>query len=411
MKKRILILTADAGFGHRSAASAVEAALLLKYGSDITVEIVNPLDDKRAPLLLRDSQTDYDKIIRNAPELYKIGYDASDATVVSTIMESVLTLALWEVMRDFLKKYRPSAIFSTYPMYQAPLTALFSVSRTFVPLLASITDLATVHRLWFNANIDGLLVPNEIVRDLAVSYGITTEKIHVTGIPVHPALSQEKRSKKQIRTALGWKNDITTILAVGSRRVENLMDMLNVVNHFGAPIQLAVVAGKDEEMYSELQQMHWHIPVHLYEFVTNMPELMHAADILICKAGGLIVTEALACGLPMMLIDVIPGQETGNMDYVVSNKAGVYADTPMDALIELAHLFENKGKLLREYGQNACQLGRPEAAFDAADLIWAATQQGVKRMETSRRLPLLDLLTANQIPWGEEDLLPDEDVS
>ncbi len=407
-QKRVLILTADAGFGHRSAANAVEAALKIKYGSQVQIDIVNPLDDRRTPFLLRESQSDYDKIVRNAPELYKIGYDVSDASVASALMETVLTVMLWEVMRDLIRQYRPDVIFSTYPMYQAPLTALFSVFRTFVPLMVVITDLATVHRIWFNSHVDLLLVPNESVRDLGESYGVPPEKIQITGIPVHPAIAQETRSKAEVRAALGWDPELKTILAVGSRRVENLMEILDVVNHFGAPLQLAVVTGKDAETYAELQGAEWHVPVHLYDYVTNMPDLMRASDLIICKAGGLIVTESLASGLPMILIDVIPGQEEGNKDFVVSRQAGVYAATPMDALAALAHLFSRDGALLEEFSQNARRLGRPQAAFEIADMIWSAAQQGLTRMETSRRIPLLDLLAKYQIPWSDEDLLSSE---
>ncbi|MCX8026175.1 MAG: hypothetical protein N3A60_13330, partial [Thermanaerothrix sp.] len=81
--KRILILTADAGFGHRSAANAVAAALQERYGDQCEVYILNPLEDKRVPFVLRESQADYDILVRKAPELYRLGFEVSDATPVS----------------------------------------------------------------------------------------------------------------------------------------------------------------------------------------------------------------------------------------------------------------------------------------------------------------------------------------
>ena len=90
--KRILILTADAGFGHRSAANAVAAALDEDHGDECDIEIVNPMDDKRVPAFLRNSQADYDRIVRETPELYRIGYEATDATVPSRVMEGALRL-------------------------------------------------------------------------------------------------------------------------------------------------------------------------------------------------------------------------------------------------------------------------------------------------------------------------------
>ena len=86
--RRILILTADAGFGHRSAANALAAALNILYGDSVIVDIVNPLDDKRTPAFLRDTQFDHDKMVREMSNLYQIGYEVSDAAFPSAMVES-----------------------------------------------------------------------------------------------------------------------------------------------------------------------------------------------------------------------------------------------------------------------------------------------------------------------------------
>ena len=101
--KRILVLMADAGFGHRSAANAVAAALQETHGHECAVEVVNPLADKRVPALLQSSQADYDRIVRNVPDLFKIGYQVSDASVPSAVVESALTVMLFEVMRNTVR--------------------------------------------------------------------------------------------------------------------------------------------------------------------------------------------------------------------------------------------------------------------------------------------------------------------
>ncbi|WP_299025089.1 glycosyltransferase [uncultured Thermanaerothrix sp.] len=402
--KRIVILTADAGFGHRSAANAVAAALQERYGAQCEVHILNPLEDKRVPFILRESQADYDILVRKAPELYRLGFEVSDATLPSVVVEGALTVMLFEVLWDLVREYRPDAILTTYPLYQAPLTAVFTISRRFVPLLTVITDLVTVHRLWFHDRVDYCLVPTQAVYDLALEYGLTPEKVRLTGIPVHPRFAQEKRPKVEIRHTLGWHPDLFTVMAVGSRRVSGLMEMLHVLNHFGAPLQVVVVAGKDEELYADLQQMEWHVPAFLYQYVTEMPTFMHAADLLVSKAGGLTVTEALASGLPMVLIDVIPGQETGNMQYVVENGAGDWAEQPLQFLEVLAHLLQNDRALLRQRAESARRLGRPFAAYEVAELIWEAAQAGPVHKTASKlagRRSLLDLLRLNQVHWDD----------
>ena len=382
--KRILILTADAGFGHRSAAKAVAEALDELYGKACEVTILNPLDNEKTPFFLRDSQSDYDRIVKELPEIYRLGYEASDTAIPGLILENAITISLQQTMLEVLRQYQPDAILSTYPLYQAPLKSIFLASEYNLPLLTVVTDLVTVHRLWFHKKVDACLVPNAIVRDLAESLGVPADRIHITGIPVSPQISREQRSQAEIRASLGWRPDLPTFLAVGSRRVENLVESLNVLNHFGRPLQLAVVAGKDDELYAELQKMDWHVPAHIYNFVDFMPSLMHAADGLICKAGGLVVTEALACGLPMMLVDVLPGQETGNAQYVVDAGAGDLVRTPMAVLETAAHWMAQDGALLKQRAANARQIGMPRSAYAAAELTWQAAAAPRSPVEPSQ---------------------------
>lgn len=404
-QKRILILTADAGFGHRSAANAVAAALQEKGEGHYHVDVVNALEDKRAPFFLRDVGSDYDKMIRNVPELYRFGYDASDATVPATIIESIMVVFLFEIMRDVVRQYQPDAILTTYPLYQAPMTAVFTLGRRYVPFLTVVTDLVTVHRIWFHRAVDACLVATDQVAELARASGIADEKIIITGLPVNPNIIRETRTPEQVRADLGWDTNLATLLAVGSRRVENLLPTLQVINHFGAPLQLAVVAGKDEELYQELVETEWHLPaVHLYEFSRDVAAMMRASDAVICKAGGLIVTESLACGKPMMLIDLIPGQETGNAEYVIQGGAADLAETPLEVLEILSHWMQNSGALLAERGANAVRLGKPEAAYRVADLMMEAADRGPvsrRARKIEGRTTLVGLLQKNHVRWEE----------
>src|SRR5512137_2346413 len=100
--KRVLILTADAGFGHRSAANAIAEALQETHGDECTDEIVNVLDDERTPRLLRDSQSDYDRIARDMPDVYKFSYEATDANAPAAILDRGLQAMLYNAMRQLL---------------------------------------------------------------------------------------------------------------------------------------------------------------------------------------------------------------------------------------------------------------------------------------------------------------------
>ena len=399
--KRVLVLTADAGFGHRSAAKAVVAALEETCGEGCHVEMINPLDDERVPALLRESQSDYDKLVQEMPRLYELGYGVSDAAIGGAFVDGALVVILFEVMRSILQRYRPDAIVTTYPLYQAPLSTVRVVDRYHVPLLTVVTDLAAVHRLWFHKRVDLCMVPTEAARVQAVDQGLDPQKVHVTGIPVHPDLARDWE-RSALRTSLGWQPDLFAALAVGSKRVGNLRDTLRALNHSGLPLQLIAVAGGDDELYRHLQGVEWHREVQVHNFVRNLPDMMHAADCIVCKAGGLIVAESLACGLPLLLIDVLPGQETGNADYVVEHGAGDLAPDPLDALETMYDWLAHDRALLVERSRNAQRLGRPRSAYAVAERVWAAAQRGPRQRRgysAGKRRGLIAMLDRHGVSW------------
>jgi len=401
--KRILLLTGDAGLGHRSAANAIAAALREQYEGRCTVEIVNPLQDERVPALLRDSQADYDRMVQEMPDLYELGYQASDAAVPGALIEGALTVMLYAVIRDLIRDWNPDVIVTTYPIYQAPVGAVRTFERLDVPLITVVTDLVTVHRIWFSLSSDLCVVPTEAVRETALGFGLSQESVEVIGIPVDIELSQEK-DRAAIRADLGWEQDLPTLLVVGGKRVSHLESVLRALNHSVLPLQLAVVGGGDEEAYRTYQAVKWHVPAHVYGFVDNMPTLMQAADAIVCKAGGLIVTESLASGLPLLLVDILPGQEEGNADYVVRGGAGERVSDPVDALVTLYHWLDRKGALLGELTQNAVRLGRPRAAYEIGERVWAKADSGVegRGQEKRERSGLIELLTRFDVPWQKD---------
>jgi 1,2-diacylglycerol 3-beta-galactosyltransferase len=232
---------------------------------------------------------------------------------------------------------------------------------------------------------------------------LAEDQIRITGIPVDPALVNERRTQAGVRAELGLEPDRATLLAVGSKRIRKFLDPLRAINHSGLPLQLIAVAGGDRELLLQLQAVEWHLPTRVFGYVEEMSPLMRAADCLLSKAGGLIVSESLACGLPMLVVDVLPGQEDGNAAFVVDGGAGERGDNPIEVLEIMAHWMRDGGALLSQRAENAKRLGRPRAAFDVADLAWQAARDGERR-EPDRRLPgrngVLDLLRRYGVSWS-----------
>jgi 1,2-diacylglycerol 3-beta-galactosyltransferase len=365
-RMKILILSADAGFGHKAAANAIAEAFKLKYGDRCEATIVNPLDHPRAPALLVNAQDDYDRMIQQSPDLYRAGYEASDGAVPAGIAEQALTLMLYTVLRDILGQHEPDAVITTYPLYQAPLAALRGLSRRGTPFLTVVTDLATVHRLWFHENAEYCLVPTQAVAEKALESGVPPERVEITGLPVNPRLGQTV-DKAALRAQLGWGSDRMVALFTGSKRVKKLEPIAQVLNHSGLPLELAIVAGGDEDLRKRFEQNEWHLPAHVYGYVNNLPEMMQAADFIVCKAGGLIVSESLAVGLPLLLAEALPGQETGNADFVVKGGAGMLVNDASEALVQVFHWLDKGCAELEAAAARAKALGRPDAAIRVAD--------------------------------------------
>ena len=399
--RQILILTGDAGLGHRSAAEAISAALEERYGDGCAIEIANPLNDEQTPAALREGQSSYDQVIQELPGLYELGYQATDAAVPASFLEAVLTVVLFSVVRDLVRRHEPDVIVSTFPLLQAPVGAVRLIEGQLVPLVTVITDLTTNHRIWFHQASDLVVVPTEEARRLALDYGFPAESVRVIGIPVDPALAQESPDRAALRSQLGWRHELKTILAVGSKRVRNLPEALRGLNHSGLPVQLAIVAGGNDSLYRELQDTEWHVATHLYNFVDDLPRMMRASDCILCKAGGLIVTEALASGLPLLLIDVLPGQETGNAEYIVEHGAGEETADTISVLETVYHWLDHDGALLAERAENARSLGRPRAAYEIAGLIWNAKESVPLSLDDADtgRAQLAELLDRYGVPW------------
>ncbi len=209
----------------------------------------------------------------------------------------------------------------------------------------------------------------------AILANVPAENVLVTGLPVDPRIGHEKRNKTTLRQSLGWNPELLTVLAVGSKRVKDLFSQLEVINTFDAPLQLVIVAGGNNALFHAARVAPWNIPVFCYNYVRNLPEMMHAANLLITKAGGLITSEALACGLPIIFTSALPGQETGNMEYVCEHSAGVMAKSPAELRETLSEWLKDDQKSLAQFAWNARSLGKPDAAYQIASEVWKSISE------------------------------------
>jgi UDP-N-acetylglucosamine:LPS N-acetylglucosamine transferase len=278
------------------------------------------------------------------------------------------------VLAGVVQRQRPDVLISTYPPYHPALWVVLSRAQRPPALLTVVTDLGTVHPLWFLPRAQACLVATDTVRRQATACGVPPARVHITGLPVDPRLCQARRERAALRAELGWAPSLPTVLAVGSRRVARFGKVLRAIDQLQLPLQLAVVAGGDEALFAQLQQTNWRGPVHRYNWVDNLPALMQAADCVMSKAGGLIIAEALACGLPILLVDHLPDQERGNAAWLVGSGAGALALDPHEAADTLRRWLDGDGQELAQRAARAAILGRPRAAYAVAEHAWRAAE-------------------------------------
>lgn len=372
--RTILVLTNDAGLGHRQAALATVAALEQRYGDRCRPILVNPLEEPGVPAALRNTQSEFNRIVRFAPALYRFGHGLANTTLPTRLMERLEVLTLSEPIGRVLARARPDVVVTTHPVF---VYLLADHRRRFGEtwrLVVLVTDLARLQRLWFRPEVDRYLVPTAEAAALAERRGIAAERVHVTGIPVDVRLS-EPQSPAAVRAANGWDPALPTVLAVGSRRVQGFTTFLRAVNAAELPIQLVVVTGDDADLLAEVRAIDWRGPAHLYGYVTELPLWLRAVDAVVTKAGGLTVAEALAAGCPPFIIQCTPMHERGNADYVTGHGAGVRAESPAALVKALRRALADDGRELARLADCARALGRPRGAFHAAELIWAQAER------------------------------------
>ena len=134
------------------------------------------------------------------------------------------------------------------------------------------------------------------------------------------------------------------------------------------------VASAPDVLSPSVGQVAGNVTVVGLGFVTNMAEYMVAADILVSKAGPGTISEAAAVSLPVLLTSFLPGQEEGNVDFVVEGGFGTYCDDsdPQAIAEELSNWLQDESKL-QELSEKAKAMGAPYAARNIVQQIGDST--------------------------------------
>jgi 1,2-diacylglycerol 3-beta-galactosyltransferase len=278
-------------------------------------------------------------------------------------------------LKDFLRQSHPDVIVSFHPVLTYFSIRALQEANLRIPFVTVVTDLVSLHPLWLCPETDSCLVPTEPARDRALASGLPLEKVKVMGLPVALKFARGVGEEAALRDKLGLERDRPTILVMGGGEgMGKVYKIARAIAKTRVNAQLMVVAGRNKRLRRRLEKVDWEIPTTVFGFVTNMPELMGASDVIVTKAGPSTISEALITGLPILLSGFIPGQEEGNVEYVIDKGVGTWVEKPQLIAATLAHWLQPENETLTQMAQKAQSLGRPQAALDIAAEIFNLAQ-------------------------------------
>jgi 1,2-diacylglycerol 3-beta-galactosyltransferase len=370
MPKRILILMSDTGGGHRASAEAIAEATAHLYGDEITVRIVDAWR-RYVPWPLRKIPDAYPWLVSDGLWLWNALWRTDDKTWSPRLVSGVLTPLVRRSAVRLFRSERPDLVVTVHPIINhIPLRLLRNVLKTDVPYVTVVTDMVTAHPSWFCPQVDYCMVPTEAARQRALRYGMSPNQVEVVGQPVGLRFAAGVVEKAHLRAKLSMDPDRPMILIVGGGDgIGSVYDVARAIATGVPSAQLIIVAGRNVALRQKLENVTWEIPTRVYGFVTNMPELMGASDVLVTKAGPSTLSEAFIAGLPVIISGFIPGQEEGNVHYVLEHRAGAYAPSPTQITSLIRKWLQPENGTLREMAANASALARPEAALTIAQRL------------------------------------------
>lgn len=365
---RTLILHASVGSGHRRAGEALRTAFMRRQPGQ--VELVDVLDHAN-PLFRRAYARSYVQMTDKLPALWSYVYEQTDREIfryTSEIRALADAIGAWG-LRRLLREYQPRVIVCTHFLPVEVLSARKARAQLHQPLYCVLTDYAA-HLFWAYRNVDGYFVATEETRAQLITRGVSPEIIRVTGIPVDPVVTILKQ-QAVVRSTHNLPPDRPVITLFGgglaSRDVRIMLEGLLQSPLNGTVI---VVAGRNTDLLANLAELQGtgRIDLRMLGFIDYVDDLVVASDIVITKAGGLTVTEILARGTPMIIIEPIPGQEESNADYLAAVGAAISIRLPEHVAFAVTRLLDDPARL-RQIREIATRAARPSAALDIAEAI------------------------------------------
>ncbi len=262
----------------------------------------------------------------------------------------------------YLQRERPDVVCCVHWTFTGTMSDLRAAGRSAVPCLTVITDYVS-HGEWLHPHVDRYAVPHAVMAEGLRAWGLPADRVVVSGLPIEPKYAQAlDRSALRARFGLVEDRPVVLVMAGAHAALGRIEDVARVLTRCSGPLQVIVVCANADRLARRVRAIAGGSPHtwHVLGWVDHVDELMTASDLLITKAGGVTVSEALAKGLPMVFYGSIPGQEESNGRFIAAQGAAVPTRTPDELHRVLSALLadpERRAELRRA----ARRLARPDA--------------------------------------------------
>lgn len=371
----VLILTASVGTGHNQAARAIHAELTEQH-PELRVEVRDVLDF--AGLYFRTKYaTGYTLSVTKFPRFYGMGFNLTDRPTGPgrTLSERwKLLRERWAMRRliDFIAERPPRLILHTHML--APPLLSRAMQKGQLPHIEQrvvITDIHA-HRWWYAEAVEHWYLPQEATAEQLRNWKIEPQRWTVSGIPIMPKWSRPLPGRQDLRASLDLPANGPVILLSGGADF-TCGPVIKMARGLAETLPNACVvalAGRNKALLSRLWRLSRRYPARIVPmgFTDRMHELSAVASLLVTKPGGIITSESLAKGTPMLFLRPVPGQEAHNAAFLVAQNAGRIAHQAREAISQAAELLGDLPQLAK-MAQAARTLHRPGRKTIAADVI------------------------------------------
>ena len=371
MLGRVLVLSASAGAGHLRAAEAIEKAIHLR-GNATDVQHLDVLKYTNKVFRHLYSKA-YIDLVNNAPEVLGWLYDHLDDPAKDDPLRQAFDRLNANPFIRFLRRYQPDVAICTHFLPSGIISSLKAEGKIKVLNTVVVTDF-DVHAMWLCRHVEQYFVALEETKVHLRALGVPESLITISGIPIDPVFAEPK-DKWAMRRKHGLDQDRFTILvSAGGFGVGPVGHLLQALAKLSHPARVVMVCGRNESLKVELNEAvrkfarRSKVSFTLLGFTTEMDELMAAADLYVGKPGGLTTSEALSKSLAMVVINPIPGQEERNSDHLLEQGTAIRCNNLPALAYKIDSLINTPGKLA-QMSENACRMGKPDAAFTVVDRL------------------------------------------